>query len=1038
MTEHKKTTKNFWTFFIRNYRITYILLFAIVLFGVFSVFNIPKESSPEVDIPVVVVTTVLPGASAIDVEELVTDEIESKIQGLDEIDSLTSVSSQGFSQVVVSFDVDSNSRDKLSDVRERVDRAKSELPEDAGDPTVQKVSFSDSPVLTMALNGPFEPAQLKGYAESLEGEIEKIAAVSEVKIVGSPERQIQVVVRENALSQFGVIVGQITSGIAAANSDIPIGSIESSGNIYTVRLNGRLFDVENVRNTAIANSLGTAVFIRDIAEVKDTYSKLGTITRLSTGETQSLPSVSLQVFKLSGQGDILSIVDEIQEIIVSAQEDFLPEEVSIEIVKDDAKSIRADLSNLLTSGFLTILIVVLVLIVFLGWKEALLASLVVPLTFLITFIFLAQLGYTINFLTLFSLILALGILVDASIVVTESMFSNMEKGQSPYDAVVSTIQEFQKPLISGTLTTVFVFLPMLLMSGIMGKFIESIPVTVTIVLLSAIFVSLAIITTLGVQFLKPKRDGGEHGLKSLRKLIQKLYLWYGVKIAYVIGHAKAGRRFLYVMVILFVLSLSLPVIGVVKVNMFPSAPADIIYIDIENPVGTPLEITNSQIQDIERVLVEDERIESFLVTVGSGSNAGSVGGGQDNGNKGSIVVNLLDDIDLTSLELISEYERMFFDLVDADVVVSQAATGPESGEPVQVRVVGNNIEDLELVSNDVADLLSEISGVRNVSNGLDEGSGDLLITVNRAQARKFDVSPVQIAGLLRTAITGETATVIKNNGSDIEVRVVYDVGYKFAQVGNVPKVSVPELNSILVPTNKGTVPLSTFSEINLTNSRSSISHDEGDRIVNVSSGIEEGVNARGVVSSLQQKLKSYPLPEGMSFAYGGEAENIAESFASLGRAMLLGMFLIFGLLLWQFNSYRQPLFILTTIPLALIGVLSGLALMNQPLSFPGFIGVVALAGIVVNNAIILVDSINSNRKSGMKIEEAVVYSAKSRLQPILLTTITTVAGLLPLAFSSPTWAPVALSIIFGLLFSTVLTLFVIPILYAKFAEKELS
>lgn len=1036
MSEANRTKNNFWTFFINNYRFTYVVIAAIVVFGVFSVVTIPKESSPEVDIPVVIITTILPGASAIDVEELVTNEIESKVQGLADIDSLTSVSSQGFSQVVVNFDADSDGREKVTDVRERVDRAKQALPDDAEDPSVQQISFSDRPILTMALNGPFEPAQLKVYAEDLEEEIERIPAVSEVNVVGAPERQIEVIVRENALSQFGLTIGQITSGIASTNSEIPIGSIETAGNIYTVRLDGRLATAEDVRNTAIANPGGIPIFIRDIAEVKDTFAKSGTLTRLSTGEIESFPSVSLQVFKLSGEGDILSIVDEIQEVVTRAQVDTIPEEVGIEIIKNDAELIRNDLSSLLTSGALTVLIVLIVLILFLGWKEALLASLVVPLTLLITFVFLLPLGYTINFLTLFSLILALGILVDASIVVTEGMFNNIEEGKAPLDATISTIQEFQVPLIAGTLTTVFVFLPMMLMSGIMGKFIESIPITVTIVLVAAIFVSLAIIPTLGVRFLKPKKYGDTHGLAIIRKSIKVLYIWYGAHVSRIVHSAKSSRRFLVTVVILFVVSVALPVVGVVSVNMFPSASADIIYIDVENPVGTPLEITNAQIEDIETLLIDDARIDSFLVTIGSGSSAGSVNTGQSSGHKGSIVLNLKDDISLTSLELIAEYESRLVGLVDADVVVSQLSSGPESGDPVQIRVVGENINDLEVVASDVADLLSEISGVRNVSDGLEGGAGELLITVNRAQARSFGVSPVQIASLLRTAITGGDATVIKNNGSDIDVQVIYDVGSEFAQIGNIPRVSVPKLNSILIPTDNGSVPLSTFAEINLTSSLSSIAHDDGDRTITVSSGIEDGANAGAILGTLQEKLKSYTLPDGVMFAYGGEAEDIAESFTSLAQAMVLGIFLIFGLLLWQFNSYRQPLFILATIPLSLIGVFFGLALMNQPLSFPGFIGVVALAGIVVNNAIILIDSINNNRKRGLSIPDAVINSAKSRLQPILLTTITTVAGMIPLAFSNPTWAPLALSIIFGLLFSTALTLFVVPILYVKFGEEN--
>lgn len=1029
--------KNIWTFFIDNFRLTYVIILAIVLFGTFSIFTIPKESSPEVDIPVIIVSTSLPGASARDVEELVTNVIESRIQGLPDVDSVSSVSYQGLSQITVNFDVDSEGREKVSDVRERVDQATQDLPDDAGDPFVQQISFSDRPILTMALSGPFESVQLKEYAEELADEIERISAVSSVNITGAPERFIEVIVQEESLNQFGITLNQITNGLAAANSDIPIGSIQTAGTVYTVRFDGRLANAEDVRNTPIANTDEVPIFVRDVATVNDTFTRLGTISRLSTDGEESLSSVTLQVFKSSGQGDILTIIDTTEELVADARLNYLPEEVRVETIENDADLIRNDLQSLLTSGALTVLIVLSVLILFLGWREALLASLVIPLTFMITFIFLSPLGYTINFLTLFSLILALGILVDASIVVTESMFKNIERGLTPYEAATKTIREFQKPLIAGTLTTVFVFLPMLLMSGIMGKFIESIPITVTIVLIGAIFVSLAIITTLGVRFLKPQKEREVHGVAFVRRGIKKVYGWYEGQITRIVYNARSGRQFLMVIAALFVFSLTLPVIGLVQINMFPAAPSDIIYIDVKNPVGTPLMVTNAQLADIEVLLMEDDRIESFLVSAGSGSNSGSVGGSQNNGHTGSIVVNIADDSDTSSIDLITEYESRLVHSSDAEVVVSQLSSGPESGNPVQVKVVGEDLDDLRDVAVDVAEILATIEGARNVDSGLEENAAEFVVSVNRAQARAFGVSPIQIAGLLRTALSGETATVIKNNGNDIDVLVKYDIGSKYPVVGRVPQVSVPQLESILVATEKGNLPLTTFADINLGSGLPSITHEDSDRVIVVSSALVDGANAGVVVGQLQERLTEYQLPDGVAFSYGGEAEDIAESFTSLGIAMILGIFLIFGLLLWQFNSYRQPLFVLVTIPLALIGVLPGLALMNQPLSFPGFIGVVALAGIVVNNAIILIDSINTSRKDGRDITEAVLESAQARLQPILLTTITTVAGMLPLAFSDPTWSPLALSIIFGLLFSTVLTLFVVPILYVKFGEKNI-
>lgn len=1036
----EKLSKNFWTFFIDNFRLTYLIIVAAVIFGLLAIFTIPKESAPEIDIPVIVVTTALPGASALDVEELVTNPLESRIQSLADIDSLTSVSSQGFSQIVVNFKSDTDGREKLADTRERVDRAKPDLPSDVTDPTVQQISFNDLPILTLALTGPFTAGELNQFAEALRDELERIDNVSQVNISGAPEEIVEVVINERALGQYGLSAAQVAAAIRESNTDIPVGSVQTGGGVYTVRFEGRLGSAEAVRGVAVAEQAGATILVRDIAEVRQTYLRPDTVNRLNlnNGESSQL-SISLQVFKAAGQGDILAIAEAVEAELARAESSYLPAEASLEIIRNDAKLIRKDLSNLLGSGIFTMAIILILLVTFLGWAEAILASLVVPLTFFITFAILGPLGFTINFLTLFSLILSLGILVDASIVVTESLFTKLNQGRSPRAAAFETISEFQKPLIAGTLTTVFVFLPMIFTTGIIGKFIRSIPITVTIVLLAAIFVALSIVTTLAVRFLKYRGEVKSHGVLFVRRLIDRLYWWYSRQLAKVIDNPKLGRLVLIIISLTFVVSMILPFIGVVKVNMFPVGDADSIFVDLENPVGTPLEVTSDQLADLEAALEGDNRIRSFLSTAGSGANVGSLAASQSNTHLGSMTINLAEERDESSTQLIDEYEDKLQPLVNAKLTVAQEGEGPEQGSPVQVKVIGDDLAELEVVTNRLAALLTEIPGTRNVESGIKDGAGEFRVAIDRAKARSFGVSPVQVVSLLHQAVAGDTVTVIKAGGEDTDVRLVYDIGVNYGKVGGTPRIGAEDLKGLSIQTVRGPVPLSTFAEIGLGSSRSSISHDDGERVITVSSGIESGANVGEIVKALQVKIdEELDLPAGIEVAFGGESEDINESFASMGRSMLIGVVMIAALLIWQFKSYRQPIFILLTIPLAMIGVFVGLAVTRQPLSFPGFIGVVALAGVVVNNAIILIDSINNSRREGLAIPEAVKVSAKSRLQPIILTTITTVAGMLPLAVSDPTWAPLAYSIIFGLSFSTILTLFIIPILYVKFAERELE
>lgn len=1037
MSNNKDTRGSLWRFFIDNARFTYILITGIILLGLVSIITIPKESTPEIDFPYVIVSTVLPGASALDVEELVTNVLESRLQGLSDVDTIESTSSQGFSNIFIQFDVRSDGREKLADTREAVDRALSDLPDDASTPNVQQISFADRPILSMSFSGEYDLALLRTYAEQLQDEIERIPSVSGVRITGAPDDYIEVIIRQESLNQFNVALPTVMQAIAAANSDIPVGTIETSQTLYTVRLDGRISDAEGVRNTAIASQDGTPILVRDIADVRDTQTRPNREARYGAFDTIPQSSISLQVFKRSGEGDIMTIVDRTHDRIASAYASYLPDDVTISIIENDADLIRSDLNQLVTSGGITMLIVLLVLIMFLGWREALLASLVVPITFLMTFIAISQFGYTINFLTLFSLILALGILVDASIVVTESIFKNIkERGEAPYDAVLHTIDEFQKPLITGTLTTVFVFLPMVLIPGIIGKFIEPIPVTVTIVLLSAIFASLAIVTTLGARFLKSHGESHVQGFALTtytHKAIAYMYTKYDAWIHKILDMPRRGKILLATVSVLFVASIALPVIGVVQVNMFPATPQSVIYFDVVNPEGTPLAITSSQLGDIESLLIEDDRIKSFLTTAGASSDAGSVDSGA-NSHRGSIVVRLQEHRSINSIDIIAEYEALMQRFPDVEVEISQITGGPPSGAPIEVRIVGQDLDAMYDTAQHISDTLATLNGPRNIDTGISQSSGELVISVNRAQARTFGISPLEIAGVLRTAVSGTTATTLTNEGVDTNVVVRYDISSERGPLGDIPRMSVADLQSILIPTMRGSVPLSTFAQVDLEPSLLAIDHKDGDRIVRVTADIEADANAQNITQQLQRELRSYVPTAGIDIIFAGEAEDVQESFGNLGFIMIIGILLIFGLLVWQFNSYSQPLYVLGSIPLAIIGVLPGLALLGQPFSFPGFIGVVALAGIVVNNAIILIDAINNNRNEGASKRNAIEDAAKSRLQPILLTTITTVAGMIPLAASDPAWAPLAISIIFGLLFSTITTLFVVPILYNLFEK----
>lgn len=1018
---------SFWTFFLENWQFSYVIIIATLIMGIGAAITLPKESDPDVEIPIVVVTTAFPGASAEEVEEFVTDPIEDKLLSIEDVDDITSTSSQGISSIVVNFDVDTDVDEAFDRVNERVDLAKVDLAENAEDPFVQKVSFDDVPILVVSLAGPFSVPELNTYAEEVAEELERVGGVSEVQVTGGQEREVVVNVDKAALDKFQLSLSQVTSAIQAANSTVPIGTVKASGENFAIRLDGGLDDAREIETLPITSIAGAPVLVRDVAEVVDTFSDKTSISRLSVDGQETEASVSLSVFKISG-GNVITTVDEVWEQIEVMQENQLPEEVVFVTVEDNAEVIREDLADLSVNGSQTVLIVFLLLMLFLGWREAMLAGIGIPLTFLITFGVLQPLGYSLNFLTLFSLILSLGIIVDAAIVMTEGIHQQREKGLDAKEAAAQAIHEFSVPLIAGTLTTIFAFLPMMMTSGIIGKYIESIPVTVTIVLLASLFVALAIIPTIASRWLKKPQV--QKPPSRLKRRVSAGVEWVKETYARVLDvflmSKKKRRRLMWGLVGLFFMALSLPVIGVVKVEMFTDEDMTSIYFNIDEPYGTPLEITDASLGDLEELLMNDERIESFLIQVGSGSESES--------NTATITANLANKRSETSGEIVAEYTQTLNELGIIQVTVNQLSSGPGDPSPVEVRVTGPDLTGVQELSAEVRAFLETLPTTQNVDDSIEDTNGEFVLTIDRAKASAYGTSTSEIARTLRNAVYGSTATTLQSGQDDVDVVVKYDLD----PINDDPneEISLSAIEGITLTTRTGEIPLSSLLTVGFAGSQASIDHLDGDRVVYVTSDTTQDTPASVVFASLAEELRGWDLEPGYDIILGGEQEDIQRSFTDMLIAMAVGLVLIAALLIWQFGSFRQPFYVLVTVPLALIGVLPGLGLVGQPLSFPGLIGIVALTGIVVNNAIILIDRININREEGMVKREAVRDAAQSRLQPILLTTLTTVTGLMPLAISSATWGPLGYSIIFGLSFSTVLTLLVVPLLYLRFEKPD--
>lgn len=1025
--ENSMSKKTIWSFFIDNHKFTILLVLGLVTFGLISAVQLPKESDPEVKIPIAVISTSFPGASVEEVEELVTNTIEDRITGVDDIEVITSDSRRGFSSIVVEFDPNADEKVVINDLKDKVDLVKNDLPEDADEPTVAQVSFDDEPFLILSLAGPYDTAQLKIYAEILEKEIESISGVNDVEIVGGRQREIQVIVDKSRLDTFGIPLSQVTQAISQSNSDIPIGSIETAGEDFALRFAGRLANAGEVEKVPIGSRNSVPIFVEDVATVIDSFSVPDSYSFLGfTDQPEANPAVTLNVKKAPG-GDIIRLSSQIQEEIQIIKDEQFPENVVITAVQDTAEFIREDLSNLTKNGIATVFIVVTLLLLFIGWQEAIMAGFSIPLAFLMTFIGLSIADLTINFMTLFSLILALGILVDSSIVINEGLSKHRKAGKDGRTAAIDTIKEFQFPLISGTLTTVFAFVPMLLTGGIIGEYIKSIPITVTLVLVSSLFVALAIVTTFSAMFFK-----NNGSVEKKRKKIPTEQLFVSLKKSYretlsnLLSSKWARRKLAGALLLAFVVAYSLPATGLLRVELFPSDDFGFFQINVERSFGTTVEDTRDTLLKIAATLEGDERVKNYVISAGPTAHTGS------------ILVNLIDSGERdSSIVIVDQYRNKIEEPEDTAVTIAQESSGPPGAAPVEIKIEGDDLEELDALAADFERLLANIPGATNISNSVVQTNGQFVFYVDRIRAEQFGVNATQVALTLRNAINGSEATDITQDGDEVDIIVKYALNTAQGEVlGDTTITDISTIEGLTIATRTGDVPIKSFVDIRLENSRANIEHEDGNRIVSVTADVENDVTPLEIFAQVQERMdQDIDIPASVSVSLGGENEDTQESFSDMLRAMGLAVILIAGLMVLQFKSYRQSLLIIITIPLALVGVFPGLLLVNQPISFPGVIGIVALAGIVVNNAIILIDKINSNRAEGMRMDDAIVEAGNSRIEPIILTTITTIFGMLPLALTQVIWASLGYSIIFGLLFSTVTTLVVIPVLYRKLYRK---
>lgn len=1101
-------------FFVVNFRVVLLIIAALTAWGVYSYQSLPRESNPEIKIPIAIVSTPYPGASPADVEELVTKKLETAISGLRGIKKVTSSSMNSVSSISVEFEAGEDVKDSIRTLRDKITDTRSKLPSEAKDPIVQEVSFDDQPILTMALTGPYDGLTLRKYADDIKKELEKIGDIREVRVSGGDETEFSIAYDANKLIAYGISLAQANQSVATANVTLPSGNIDNNGFTYSVRTDARMFDAETLGNIPLVSKQnGNSIYLKDVATVEERAIKRTVMSRISANGSVPQEAVTLSIVKRAG-GSIINTVDQ-SKAIMDTSIAKLPSGISYEITTNLGNRIRKDFTQLGHDFSITVILVMVTLFALVGFKEALIAGLAIPLVFFATFGVMLLSGVSLNFLSLFSLLLALGLLVDDAIVVVSATKQYLRTGKfTPEEAVLLVLNDFKVVLTTTTLATVWAFLPLLLASGMMGQFLKSIPITVSVVLIASLLVALIInhplaavlermrltknifwsliVTLVGAGALafmqknaigygialvifvlfivlmlwyrrnvlvlirnkqlvelewrsddaiKSKlREAGSHEDTSLgSRLMHGIVRFDRIipvyeKYVRVIVFKKANRvRMLVATGIVFIAAVALPVVGIVQTEFFPVSDAEYIFVNITAPTGMQLSETNHIVEQVEKELMQHSEIVNFSTTIGqagaSQNRAGSTNG--PSSNLASMVVTLKDEKerDVTSYDLAATMREHLSGIKEAKISVESQQSGPPSGASFEARVTGDDLQTLDSITKDLQVYLKDIPGVINIDSSLREAPADYTFTLDPQKLSAYGLNAAQVGSVLRTAISGtEISTVLKNND---EFKII--ARFEDMQVAN-----LDALGDLQVMNAQGkAIYLKDVATIELKPSINAITRIDQKRVVLLTAGVETSTKPAAVLAAFKDVVaKKYQLPSGYEIVYGGENEQNTESVMSILRALVIAMILIVVTMVVQFNSFRQSMIVLVTLPLALIGVFVGMALFQVPLSFPGLIGILALFGIVVKNAIILIDKMNLNIKSGMHFDEAIVDAGNSRIEAIIITSVCTILGIIPITLSNALWQALGSAVIFGLVFSSFLTLFIVPVLYYMLMKKK--
>jgi len=1088
---------------IDNKTSIYVMIFILAVFGLSSYNNIPKEQFPEIVIPTMIVTTIYPGTSPVDMENLVTRPIEKQIKSINGVKKISSNSVQDFSSIIVEFGTNVDEQDAKQKVKDAVDKAKSDLPNNLlQEPTVTDINIADFPIMNINLSGPLDLSKIKSFAEIAQDKIEALKEITRVDLIGALDREIKVEVDMMKMQAAGLSFRDVENAVAFENMTISGGSIDIQGMTRSIRIVGEFKEAQKIENIILRNSSGGNIPLGEIAAVIDGFKEKESFARLN-GENV----ITLNVVKKSGQ-NLLEASDKIKEIIADLQATKFPKNLNINISGDQSNYTRSTLEELNNTIILGFIFVTIVLMFFMGLTNAIFVALSVPLSMALAYIVMPWFGFTMNMLVMFSFIFALGIVVDDAIVVIENTHRIFKLTRmSIVQSAKFAAGEVFLPILSGTLTTLAPFFPLTFWPGTVGKFMFFIPVTLIITLFASLIVAYIINPVFAIDFMKHE---DEEVKKNDRKKIfiragiivligflinlgnapamgnfiifigisYLLHIFFGQKIVAnfqkktlpnimnkyekLLRWCLNGRRPAYLLTsVIVALFLTFIIVGIAKpkVEFFPDNEPNTIEAFISLPIGTDVDVTDSVAKIVEgrinHVLgKENPLVESVITNVALRASENEFDNQTISSHKAKVTINFVKFVDRHGKKTnpyISLIRDTLRGISGTEITVSKNRMGPPTGAPVNIEFVGDDLEELNKTSQAFKVYLDSqnVVGFEDLKTDFQDAKPEVIIEVDRERANNEGISIGQIGSEIRTAVLGKEISKFRDKEEQYPIQLRFDENTRknIDKLLN-HKISYRDMASGLFRQ----IPLASVAKVRYTTTYGSIKRKNLSRVVTLSSNLLTGYTAPEVNQKIQDALNSFQRPESIEIKITGEQEDTEETSAFLGQAMLLSLFLILFIMITQFNNIIKPLIILSEVLFSIIGVLLGIVIFKMTISIiMTGMGIIALAGIVVRNGILIVEFIDVMRSQGLKAKEAIIQAGKIRITPVFLTAAAAILGLIPLAFgfnmnfetlfsdfnpnihiggdNTGFFGPLAWAIIFGLSFATFLTLIMVPVMY---------